>query len=309
MSDKIEQLFADLRAETLTTVVPPGTGPLRRAARRRRTVLPVTAAAAVLAVTGLSLVVRPGDSPAPPAAPVGAGPGHDSRTLEEEVSRKLGLDPALRTLGNVAVSTANGPQEERRTLPGGSYDVRLACFGTGSMHVTVTAGRPPATSPASVPCDDADRSTVITVPITVPGGGAVTVRVVPEVSGPGRAGFGYAIEMAQADRLRLQLRARDALAGTPRHAFLAMEGGMAYEDPGDADRRRIRAVCVGLGTATLRVGAAGGEAVSEAPIRCATDNPPVTTLDYDRAGPLIAGVVPDAETIGRAAGALTVEPS
>ena len=73
MTDQLEDLFADLRSETLTEIRPPGVTAARQTVRRRRTTTSVAAGAAVLAIAGgvgwLSLTAsRP--SPNMPDAPV-----------------------------------------------------------------------------------------------------------------------------------------------------------------------------------------------------------------------------------------------
>jgi hypothetical protein len=50
--DQLEELFADLRADTLPRVRPPGTQAARHTVRRRRTTRTVATAAVVLAAAG-----------------------------------------------------------------------------------------------------------------------------------------------------------------------------------------------------------------------------------------------------------------
>lgn len=316
IDDRIDVLFADLRAAEIAGLRPPGTEPLRRAARRRRATLPAAAGLAVVVLTGLTVAVRPDAAPAPvpPAAPTSAPVTPGGRLLTDRVAQALDVDPVNPLPGAILTDPGAGPREFRRVLLGGSYRMKLFCAGTGSMDVTVAVDKvaqTPSATAVTVPCSTGQQ-TVLDVPVVVTGPtGKLTVRVVPDVPGAGRAASGFALEMAEADRKRWTGRAWEAL-GKPRNTLLSesyfLDFGTGLEDPPRDSGRRIQAVCVGTGTATLSAGPGDepGAGTKKATVRCSTSDPEVVTMTYDAAGPMHTYLVPDSESVGRAAGALSV---
>ncbi|MFC7530524.1 hypothetical protein [Actinoplanes sp. GCM10030250] len=199
MTDRIEDLFTGLRAETLPTVRPPGTAPLRRAAQRRRAALSGAAALAVLAVAGLAAAIQPGHDSVPVASPAEGpfqtAPVYTAETLKARVAESLKIDdPEHPEPGEIVTAFGSVPHEAGRVLPGGTYDIRLTCYGSGGMSVTTSTGavgQVPMVVVQDVPCETTS-TLVISVPIVVPGpSGTVMVRIEPHVAGPGRAAFGW----------------------------------------------------------------------------------------------------------------------
>ncbi|MEU4557583.1 hypothetical protein AB0F72_04295 [Actinoplanes sp. NPDC023936] len=302
MPDRIEELFADLRAETLPTVMPPGTGPLRRAARRRRSTLAAAAAVAVLAVTGLVAVVRP-DASVPVATPAGPPAPLPVAATTERVAMALGIgDPERPEPGGITFFDGGGRLGTTRDLLGGRYDVKMVCFGTGSINVTI------GSTPATVGCDTA-QTTVLTVPLTVAEPRAtVTIAISPQVD---QAVFGYLPVLADGDQARYQQEAvamlPDSGALSTMSSYLA-HSEAAQDSTAEPGRYRIRAACVGYGSATLTVGRSPEGAVPVDPktvkIRCGT----TASLTYDLpARGLYTALEPDADAYGRSAGAIRVE--
>ncbi|MEV6299219.1 hypothetical protein AB0M02_07420 [Actinoplanes sp. NPDC051861] len=320
MTDTLDELFAELRAETLRTVQPAGTEPLRRAARRRRAALSSGAAVAVLAIAGLTAVVRPSGDTTPAAE---NAPSFSAATLTAEVARALEINDLNNPYpGAIITDTGFGSQQSRRDLLGGRYEVRMVCYGTGTMHVSVTAsavGAVPSTTVTPVVCDTA-QTTVLSVPLTMPEpSGHLIVQVDPEVAGPGRAAFGYTLELALDDRSRWQQTAADVLgektAGyvSSGSQFLT-DGGVGYEDERmEPGRYRVRAVCVGFGTVRLSAGPTPSAANPPTGgqlgvLRCAPNNPVPATVTYTVTGDgLYYDVEPAPEARGRAAVATMAE--
>jgi hypothetical protein len=322
MTDQIEELFADLRAETLPTVRPPGTEPLRKAVRRRRAVLSGAAAIAVLAVAGLVAVIRPDHSSVPAVTPASEAPVYSGETLRARVAEALEIsDPEQPGLGEIITNTGSGPKQSSRALLGGTYEVRMVCYGSGSMDVSVISGNvgsEPLAQVVTVPCESI-RTTVLTVPtLMARSSGTLLVQVVPNVAGPGRAGFGWQAELAEADQSFWQGEASAAL-GEKNNAFsggsaqFVSDGGTGFEqrdiEPG---RYRVRAICLGFGTMRLIVGpATNGEIAApadEATLRCSPDGPQSASVTYTASSKgLYYTVEPDADARHRSAVATVLE--
>ncbi|MEU8238009.1 hypothetical protein AB0C07_07190 [Actinoplanes missouriensis] len=305
MPDRIEELFADLRAETLPTVMPPGTGPLRRAARRRRTALSAAAAVAVLAVSGLVAVIRPGDTATPAAAPeISAAPVTED---SDDVAAALGIDPGSPDPGALAVFDAgDGLIGTTRDLLGGRYDMKMVCFGAGTIDVTV------GSTEATVGCDTG-QTTVLTVPFTVAKPEAtVPITIRPHVAGRRQAFFGYLPVLSVADRTPYLQAAEAMLPEFDQHSIAAENFFLDHHNKSEdwstaAGRYRIRAACAGHGSATLTVARTNDGVTTgpkSVPVPCGT----AKSLVYDlTSGGLSIELAPDTEALGRSAGAILVE--
>lgn len=314
MTDQIEELFADLRAETLPTVRPPGTEPLRRAVRRRRAVTVTAAAVAVLGLAGLITVVRPGTEADPVVSPPSAAPTYSDDSLTAWVADSLKIEDARAMgLGEIILDTGSGPRESRRQVLGGTYSIRMTCYGSGSMDVTVSG-----TAAGAVPCTT--TGTVQAVPVVVPEpSGQLVVRVVPQVAGPGRAAFGYVADLAQADKSRWQETAKNALGERTGNFqgggsdFVSDGSSTGFDDSAiEPGRYRIRAICFGFGTARLSVGPATGaensSTADEATVHCSPDAPRSASVTYttSKTG-LHYSIDPDADARERSAVATFLE--
>lgn len=313
MTDQIEELFADLRAETLPTVRPPGTEPLRRAARRRRTALSSAAAVAVLAVAGLVAVIRPDQGSVPAVTPASEAPTYTGETLKARVAKALEIgDSEPPVLGEIITDTGRGPKQSSLALLGGTYDVRMVCYGSGSMTVSVISGNvgtEPVAQVTTVPCETSS-TTVLTVPVVMArSAGTLLVQIEPDVAGPGRAAFGWQARLAQADKSWWQQQAQEALGGDPagmrsRAAFFLEDGGQGEEHTtAEPESYQVRAVCVGFGTATLTIGPDMDTTVKKATLRCSPTNPEPVTFSYPSRKTVSMAIEPDDDAEGRSAAA------
>jgi hypothetical protein len=145
VTDQLEALFADLRAETLPQVRPPGIEAARHTVRRRRTTRTVATAAVAVAVAGGLVAtaappatVRHQDSPAGQMRELA---GVAKRALDDQLPRLAGRQQS-------------GTVEEVTTLtfPGiepGEYTLALACAGPGQITIDIEQAR------------DADESSVL----------------------------------------------------------------------------------------------------------------------------------------------------
>ncbi|MBG0567892.1 hypothetical protein [Actinoplanes aureus] len=319
MTDQIEELFADLRAGTLPTVRPPGTEPLRRAVRRRRAVLSGAAAVAVLAVAGLVAVIRPDQNTVPAVTPASEAPTYSVETLQARVAEALGIsDPQQPGLGEIITNTGSGPKQSNRALLGGTYEVRMVCYGSGSMAVSVLSGNvgtDPVAQVVTVPCD-ATSTTVLTVPVVMArSSGTLMVQIEPEVAGPGRAAFGWQAQLAQSDEAWWEQQAQNALGADPagmrtRAAFFMEDGGQGEgHTTAEPQNYQVRAVCVGFGTATLTIGPDGDldTVVKKATLQCSPRDPKPVSLSYPSRKTVHMAIEPDDDAEGRSAAAyLTV---
>ncbi|MDI6098611.1 hypothetical protein QLQ12_08355 [Actinoplanes sp. NEAU-A12] len=314
MTDQIEELFADLRAEVLPTVRPPGTETLRRAVRRRRAVTSVAAAVTVLGLAALITVARPGSGPEPVVSPPSAAPTYSDDMLTAGITATLKVEDATVGLSEIILDTGNGPRESRRQVLGGSYSIRMTCYGSGSMDVTANG-----TAVETVPCDTA--GTVRVLPVVVPEpSGQLAVRVAPHVAGPGQAAFGYVADLAQADKSRWQETARNAL-GERTGDFVGAgsdfvsESGFSTGFEGNSiepGRYRVRAICFGFGTARLSVAPStdgtNPSTADEATVRCSPDAPRSASVTYTASTKgLSYRIEPDADAAHRSAVATFLE--
>jgi hypothetical protein len=130
-------LFADLRADTLPRVRPPGTEAARHTVRSRRTRRTVATAAVALAVTG-GLVAT--------TAPLTTTRHQDSsagRMRKLADTAKRALDAQLPKLtGRLKTGTVEA--EETLTFPGtepGDYTLAVTCAGPGQITIDVAQAR------------------------------------------------------------------------------------------------------------------------------------------------------------------------
>lgn len=307
MPDQIEKLFADLRADTLPTVMLPGTEPLRRAARRRRAVISSAAAVTVLGLAALIAVVRPGGTPEPVASPSSA-PQFTDAVLTERITETLKLDdPMYEGLSDIRLSGTPASQQE---VLGGTYDVRTTCYGSGSIEIMVNG-----TVARSIPCDPA--GTLWTTSVVVPEShGQLTVLAVPGRDDSGRTPFGYVAGLAQADKTRWQETASDALdAKTDALAsgsfFAYKDGGTGYDNSDiGAGRYRVTVICFGYGTVRLAAGPGDSQQppTKQTTVNCSPDSPRSASLTITApANGLSYLAEPDADAGNRAAVATALE--
>ncbi|MFC4065678.1 hypothetical protein [Actinoplanes subglobosus] len=311
MPDQIEKLFADLRADTLPTVRLPGTEPLRRAARRRRAVISSATAVTVLGLAALIAVIRPDSSPGPVVSPPSAAPTYDRTTLTAMVTETLQLDDPQHAGLSGIIPVGSGLPESQRPVLGGTYSIRMTCYGSGSMDVTVSD-----TVVQAVPCTT--PGTVWTASVVVPEpSGQLSVRAVPRGSGPGQAALGYVAELAQPDKTRWQEAAYDALGSKTDSfaaggSFFASDGGEGYEHSDlTTGRYRVRAICLGFGSVTLSAGPGTGDVplARKTTVHCSPDNPQPASLTLSAADGLTYLAEPDADAGHRAAVATVLDRS
>jgi hypothetical protein len=176
MTDQIEQLFRDLRTETLPKILAPGPGAARATVRRRREVR--AAAGSVLAVTVIAVgigVVRDEDRDAPGVDATSVRPVSPSSSSGEEPSRfSPPPDPsgdsryqaASQALGDpnqhpwvmatAAIMQGGDYENDINDIGEGKYQLIMYCIGTGKLSVQIKADQygNKVLATGEVPCNE-----------------------------------------------------------------------------------------------------------------------------------------------------------
>jgi hypothetical protein len=149
MTDRLEQLFADLRSESLNRLVPPGPDQARRTARRRRAAAASAGAAvAVTAVVSGALLLG-GHPPAPaPAAP----PPSSAELFPPQPQPDAVVESRMAVAGDALGDPNQHPyimstdgvvtadyEDDVNDIPAGSYHLFVYCAGTGKIDLLVKA--------------------------------------------------------------------------------------------------------------------------------------------------------------------------
>ncbi|GID97005.1 hypothetical protein ACFQFC_20540 [Amorphoplanes digitatis] len=184
MPDQLEALFADLRAETLPHVRPPGTEAARHTVRRRRTRRTVATAAVALTVAGgLAAANLPTERQRP------VSPAERMNDLVD--AARLALDDQLPKLtGRLETGAveAGGRLAFAGVTPGG-YTMAVTCAGPGLITIDIEQARNADESAVLgrriVPC--AESPVVAVTPILITFKGPVLVSVAGNWQAAGNA--------------------------------------------------------------------------------------------------------------------------
>jgi hypothetical protein len=154
MTDELEKLFQELRADTLNQIIAPGTPQIRTAVRRRRTTTVVVgtgvAVAAVLVGAGAALhpgtgsdyaVGTPGQSasgPQPPVMPEPTDPAYvHARAAGDLLTDRSKTPTSISATDGVVTSSYEGDMND---MPADTYAFHFFCVGTGVVAVVVKQG-------------------------------------------------------------------------------------------------------------------------------------------------------------------------
>lgn len=293
MTDQLDDLFRDLRAETLTTVRPPGSAAARSTLRRRRRNR-AAGAAACLAVAGIGGVgthllgpVRTpdvGDRPFRAAAAIGATAG-------------------ARFSGQGAAGTATVAQG--RVLKG-HYTITLSCVGSGRLSLSVQVGGGELAE-ATVWCGSGTG--VAKRDFTLPDTLTVTAELRAEHGAAGRAGYAYTMVMVDGERDDL---VRAAAAALPAAGSGTLVTTWDYDAVVATTNRhalapgiyRLAQSCAGIGRVTVLLPPSAAPA--EMAVDCggpATDD----TFAVESGGTVEFDIVPDADADHQSAYAVRLE--
>ncbi|GGN88388.1 hypothetical protein GCM10010112_71830 [Actinoplanes lobatus] len=199
-TDHLEVRFADLRADTLPTVQPPGTAAVRQTVRRRRTSRAVlSAAAAVLVIAGGITVATGNRSAAPPTATTpSTEPTPTPAFQQADIARQALIDGQHGTpVIDVAEQVFNNYRLDHGNYPG-ELILRAACAGTGEFMLYVDSQKNRKTNwkrivELQVPCSA--EPVAVSVPFTMTEGAAhhrFQMSEAPDFT-DGQAGFAYQV--------------------------------------------------------------------------------------------------------------------
>jgi hypothetical protein len=337
VTDQLEDLFADLRAGTLTEIRPPGTTAARQTVRRRRTTTSVAAGAAVLAIAGgvgwLSLT----ESRPSPDVPV----QHRSTETGDLPTAALAAvhDRVPGTTVAESAHPLRGAVLDSVVASAGRYMLFVACAGAVSGFIDVGVSRSPAgngpgrdldgllTAERTVPCADPPQPILIT--LTLPVDGALAIELTGNPAADGTTGYAYALIAPSGPAVAADtpgMTSTPLLKAAARAvATASRDDTIAYQDAAGAssastsylDRGTVppgayvfRATCAGTGTVTIsalntskagRDDPTGGSVLATWPLFCSSD-PAVATMHFTFAAGLIAiAARPDATARGKAA--------
>jgi len=157
MTDDLEKLFHDLRARTLSEVVPPGTPRVRATVRDRRGLAALGTGVAVAAVLIGAEVLRPADdggllpSGSGEVSPSVAAPGSGPPVMPEPTGPEYGRSQAAgklladreKTPTSINATTgvvSSSYEDDMNDMPVDTYTFHFFCVGAGHVGVVVKQG-------------------------------------------------------------------------------------------------------------------------------------------------------------------------
>ncbi|MEU4235699.1 hypothetical protein [Actinoplanes sp. NPDC026619] len=208
MTDELEKLFEDLRARTLSEIVPPGAPQARAAAVRRKRGAAVTVGAgvAVAAVlVGAGVALSPGDSgggefnAAEPAGPSSAEPSviPGPTGSEDDPMQAAGDLLADRSKTPTSINATNGVvtssyEDDLNDMPADTYAFNFFCLGAGRVSVVVKQGDSGDTVLGHGTATCAAHDPVpLQLTITQPAYGYLRVFASGDAQANGHAGFAF----------------------------------------------------------------------------------------------------------------------
>lgn len=300
MTDQLDDLFADLRADTTTRVRPPGAVAARHTLRRRRTRRTV-GAAAFLVVAG--------------AGGIGAmlparGETVEAAELADRAAAVVGAGPETSHFGGGVAMTG---VVATSVMVAGHYTLTLTCVGRGRLGVSLRSGDKPITTVGTDCGSGAEpaRDVRFTLVENLP----VTTEVHATGGADGQAGYAYRAVLAESDRDRLHDTARERLAMSPAEddwagGFLSgpLDVREVQLEPGSY---RILVACAGTGLLTFTLtGRTDGRFVSSSSTEAVCGPAPTTgtqTFEVPAGGSVEATLEPDDTARGQAAAAVRLE--
>jgi hypothetical protein len=323
VTDQLEDLFAELRTDTLTEVRPPGIEAARRTVHRRRTTKAVGGAAfvAVIAAGGIgSHLLGP--------LPFGPGSDRDPAALAKRQGRAatevgLGAGDSRQTLRSMQGIAAAGVIATG-LLVAGTYTLRLACAGPGRLTALfrvkdASGGTAQLVNSSTQDCA-ASKPAVRT--FTLAESAAIEAELRPDGDATDQAGYAFTLTLHDADLQRLSDDVSRRLRPDPRKGLFEIGGPTHKVETGDgrgiatlsAGSYRLRYVCSGVGRVRVTVGVRGADRVttpsrtSSRTVTCGSSEP-VTTFPFEiRPGDaLTTAIEPDDDAVGQSAYAELVE--
>ncbi|MEV6299221.1 hypothetical protein AB0M02_07430 [Actinoplanes sp. NPDC051861] len=280
MTDTLDELFADLRADAVLEIRPPGVAAARRTVRRRRTTTAVASGCAVILAiaAGFALTSRPSDQRQTPVVAATSAAPADPVTVAQ---RKLAETSTGTTVVDVASPVIKDYEREQKKHYLGNLTLRLACAGQGRITFAVMSVRNSFGTwgehvrlSADCATDPVPAETVF----AMTGSEHYQFRLIESTTAPG-AGFAFRITADTGTPIdakdwnrtvdpqrALELDNRTVKAATSMRTRV-MEPGFV-EAPGVAEGRyRIAMACAGAGTAILVI-RLDGRTVARAELEC-----------------------------------------
>jgi hypothetical protein len=180
VTDQLEHLFADLRADTMTQVRAPGVAAARHTVHRRRRTGASVAAGAALAIAGaVAWTTIPGDDRTTPVA------GRQlADTAQAAVRDSAGSYPTGESSGPLT-----GTVTTRTQVNAGTYLLFVACAGAAMGDLAVLVRGPGRLVTAAAPCEAAPVPERLR--FVMESAGIVTIELRGGPAGIGRAGYAY----------------------------------------------------------------------------------------------------------------------
>jgi hypothetical protein len=318
VTDQLEDLFADLRTDTLTQVRPPGIEAAHRTVHRRRTTKAVGGAAffAVIAAGGLgSHLLGP--------LPFGPAGDPDPATLAKRQGRAatevgLGTGDSRQTLRSMQGIAAAGVIATG-LLVAGTYTLRLACTGPGRLTALFRVKDAPGVTAQLVnsSTQDCAASKPAVRTFTLAENAAIEAELRPDGDAADQAGYAFTLTLHGADLQRLSDDAARRLRPDPRKGLVEIGGPTHKVEIGErgittlsAGSYRLRYACSGVGRVRVTVGVRGADraAPSSSSVTCGSSGP-ATTFPFEiRPGDaLVTALEPDDDAVGQSAYAELVE--
>ncbi|WIM97073.1 hypothetical protein ACTOB_000564 [Actinoplanes oblitus] len=252
MTDQLERLFADLRAETTPRITPPGTAAARSTVRRRRirrTAIAGAGLAVAVVAAGAGFGFLSPFRPSPPAEQPATLSPQARDSLARVAAQQIGLHD-----GDLYGGTINGSEPGRAVtldrVPG-EYELIAACAGQeGTVGLDVSGTH------LSLPCGakPGPVHATVTVPATEH---QVTLEATPDAAARDRVGVAYSMALTQDAKDALVFTAYQRIGGSPEfggnQAFVYSDVTM-QEDRIDAGRYRFTVACAGAGSIRIELG-------------------------------------------------------
>jgi hypothetical protein len=317
MPDQLEELFAELRADTLPRVRPPGTGAARETVRRRRTTRQVAVAAALLTVAGGATatgISRHEADNRPQAA------GRSDKQAAQRAVSGLGDRKADGLVGDSLPVTFPD-------LPAGGYTLAITCAGRGVLTMRLALRRdqsgPEDLGGQVVSCaTDPQPATMV---FRLPDDGVLSLSVEGDAQADDGAAYALALQaneddgnaeepsqqsLGNADRAFKLLTASNA---EEVQSMTTEQGGQVMTTGVVSGQYQLRLACAGPGVVSFKMEQLitengkpdnVGETLAEETIDCIDVDPKpydgFITIDMPKVSGYLVTVDPDEEARNRA---------
>jgi hypothetical protein len=252
VTDQLEDLFADLRTDTLTQVRPPGAARARRTVHRRRVVRSAATCVVAVAAVGAGVYVF---GPPPSVRP--ADP--NATTLEQFQDRAalaIGAQPnrGADTTFDYQGVVVRGTVATGRLIAAKRYTLEVACVGRGQVAMVLDAG-PTTKVGATALCSNGGT---VVQEFRVLVDTAVSVELQPEEGAEGHAAVAARIVLSSEDQENMLNVAKQRLPGRvgteveTTHSFLP-RALTNQDNTMEAGEYHYVFACAGAGRVTVTV--------------------------------------------------------